>query len=108
MKRHVRLLLAAAALSLSVTASAQCPWPPSTGSETFSAVIPGGTFSTGLALSVHNFSLTPVKYGLTIGQWGLPVATNCGGQIFTTTDACRTFGTLLRELFPRGGGDEAA
>jgi len=28
--------------------------------------------------------------------------------IFTTTDACRTFGTLLRELFPRGGGDEAA
>jgi len=28
--------------------------------------------------------------------------------IFTTTDACRTFGTLLRELFPRGGGDQAA
>jgi acetoin utilization protein AcuB len=28
--------------------------------------------------------------------------------IFTTTDACRAFATLLGELFPRGGGDEAA
>jgi len=28
--------------------------------------------------------------------------------IFTSTDASRTFGELLRDLFPRGGGDEAA
>jgi acetoin utilization protein AcuB len=28
--------------------------------------------------------------------------------IFTTTDACRCFGQLLRTLFPKGGGDDAA
>lgn len=28
--------------------------------------------------------------------------------IFTATDATRRFGELLRNLFPRGGGDEAA
>ena len=28
--------------------------------------------------------------------------------IFTTTDACRCFGGLLRSLFPKGGDDEAA
>jgi CBS domain-containing protein len=28
--------------------------------------------------------------------------------IFTTTDASRAFGQLLRDLFPRGGGDAAA
>lgn len=28
--------------------------------------------------------------------------------IFTTSDACRHFGRLLRTLFPAGGGDEAA
>ena len=28
--------------------------------------------------------------------------------IFTTTDATREFGELLRDLFPRGSGDEAA
>jgi acetoin utilization protein AcuB len=28
--------------------------------------------------------------------------------IFTITDACRCFGEMLREMFPRGGGDEAA
>jgi acetoin utilization protein AcuB len=27
--------------------------------------------------------------------------------IFTTTDACRTFGQLLRSLFPKGGDDAA-
>ena len=28
--------------------------------------------------------------------------------IFTVTDACRSFGKLLRSLFPAGGDDEAA
>ena len=28
--------------------------------------------------------------------------------IFTSTDACRAFGELLGEIYPRGGGDEAA
>jgi CBS domain-containing protein len=28
--------------------------------------------------------------------------------IFTSTDACRSFGRLLRQLFPRGGDDDAA
>lgn len=28
--------------------------------------------------------------------------------VFTSTDACRGFGEYLRELFPRGGDDEAA
>lgn len=28
--------------------------------------------------------------------------------IFTTTDACRAFSMLLRELFPRAGGNDAA
>jgi acetoin utilization protein AcuB len=28
--------------------------------------------------------------------------------IFTFTDVCRTYGKLLGEIYPRGGGDEAA
>ena len=28
--------------------------------------------------------------------------------IFTLTDVCRSYGKLLREIYPRGGGDEAA
>jgi CBS domain-containing protein len=28
--------------------------------------------------------------------------------IFTSSDACRSFGRLLRQLFPRGGADDAA
>jgi len=28
--------------------------------------------------------------------------------IFTFSDVCRSYGELLKEIFPRGGGDEAA
>jgi acetoin utilization protein AcuB len=28
--------------------------------------------------------------------------------IFTFSDVCRSYGELLREIYPRGGGDEAA
>jgi acetoin utilization protein AcuB len=28
--------------------------------------------------------------------------------IFTFSDVCRSYGKLLREIYPRGGGDEAA
>jgi acetoin utilization protein AcuB len=28
--------------------------------------------------------------------------------IFTFSDVCRSYGELLRELYPKGGGDEAA
>ena len=41
-------------------------------------------------------------------ECALVVKENKLAGIFTTSDASRAFGELLRDLFPRGGGDEAA